>query len=751
MKDAGQTQNTSYTVEYYKDNVKVDADSYKKTSTAWINDDPAQIAIQETIDTANNKYAGYKLDSTNPTTVPAKDALVDSGTVIKIYYVKDDTVKKELSYTVEYYKDGVKVAGDTQTETAEVWVNAPDTLTVDQTKINVTNKYVGYKFEKTEPGTIPSSIADKGVIKVYYVAVDGIKYTVEYYYQQPTGENDYKLEGSTERAGVTDTTATLLGDDKKVNITTSSAYSWNAEKTVDSQKINGDGSTTLKVYFDLGYQVVYFYRDSEESEYKELESSGYIYQKNNHILKPNATFDGDWVTTGSAYTWNFEDDSVSDKVDLFKDAFHTLYLYATGMVTPKDEGNINVTKQVVGNNTAQDYEFTLELTPEQVKGDRDLTTEEANQLAIWNGKVSAKETDWNEALAAKNTARKSFIGTGVTVTTDSMVKFARVDEDGTVYGLFDSDVTSPSALLYDFESVKTADATLMGEIADFIDGLTAEVVNDVTDLFAAVAEAFGEKVEGVTLLFNAEAAQDMFAKVSAATVAEEEYNTVVADRQAFLSSTKITKPAEVTLVAKHQDDTTQEFVLNEDSADQNCYYDAASGQYIFKFTINASATQSGWMSFDVQVASGSAISFVLKETGNGGADSTTVNNGVYTIDGISGEVTSGSSLQYVFVNTFEGNTPVDPVDPGKPDDPTDPDIEIEDPDVPLTDPEEPVIEIEDPDVPLIDVPGEEVEIDEPEVPLGDAPQTGDNSNTIPFVVLMLAAACGLVVTRRKFN
>ena len=93
----------------------------------------------------------------------------------------------------------------------------------------------------------------------------------------------------------------------------------------------------------------------------------------------------------------------------------------------------------------------------------------------------------------------------------------------------------------------------------------------------------------------------------------------------------------------------------------------------------------------------------------------------------------------------------DPWDPWTPTDPTDPDIEIEDPDVPLAEPEEPVIEIEDPDVPLIDVPGEEVEIDEPEVPLGDAPQTGDNSNTIPFVVLMLAAACGLVVTRRKFN
>ena len=587
---------------------------------------------------------------------------------------------------------------------------------------------------------------------------DGIKYTVEYYYQQPTGENDYKLEGSTERAGVTDTLAILLGSDKKVNITTSSAYSWNAEKTVDNQRINGDSSTTLKVYFDLGYKVVYFYRDSEESEYKALENSGYIYQKNNHILKPNAVFDGTWVTTGSAYTWNFAEDTVESKVGLFKDAFHTLYLYATGMVTPKDEGNINVTKQVVGNNTAQDYEFTLELTPEQVKGDRDLTTEEANELAIWNGKVSAKETDLADAIKARNTAVDEFMKTGVTVTTDSALKFARVDEDGNVYGLFDGDVTSPSALLYDFDSLATADATLMGEIAEFINGLTAEVVNDVTELFAAVKEAFSEKVDGFSLLFNAEKAQEMFAKVSAVTVAEGEYNDVVAERQAFLSSTKITKPAEVTLVAKYQDDSTQEFVLNENASDQNCYYDAASGKYIFKFTINASSTQSGWMSFDVQVASGSAINFVLKETGNGGADSTTVNNAPYTLDGVAEKVTSGSSLQYVFKNIFEdGSTPppVGPVDPWPPVDPVDPpEVIIPDPEPPLVepvDPTEPTEEITDPDVPLIDVPGEEVEIPEPEVPLGDAPKTGDANNAVPFVVLMMAAGLGLVITRRRFN
>ena len=94
----------------------------------------------------------------------------------------DDSQTKDLSYTVEYYKDGEKVDTDTQTETKTVQVLEPDTLAVDRSKINTTDKYYGYKLEKTDPTPIPESIKDKGVIKVYYVKDDSqtkdTKYTV---------------------------------------------------------------------------------------------------------------------------------------------------------------------------------------------------------------------------------------------------------------------------------------------------------------------------------------------------------------------------------------------------------------------------------------------------------------------------------------------------------------------------------------------------------------------------------------------
>ena len=63
--------------------------------------------------------------------------------------------------------------------TEKVWINSTQTtLTVKTDEINTTNKYEGYKFEKTDPETIPETIVNNGVIKVYYVKEDTPDYTV---------------------------------------------------------------------------------------------------------------------------------------------------------------------------------------------------------------------------------------------------------------------------------------------------------------------------------------------------------------------------------------------------------------------------------------------------------------------------------------------------------------------------------------------------------------------------------------------
>ena len=183
-------------------------------------------------------------------------------------------------------------------------------------------------------------------------------------------------------------------------------------------------------------------------------------------------------------------------------------------------------------------------------------------------------------------------------------------------------------------------------------------------------------------------------------------------------------------------------------------------QYLFQLKDGENA------SFDLKAvaSTGSAlIWFQLDET-SAGEDvgfTTELTGEESAVSGLSGIgcVDENGVYTFGYVNTFtyEADRPTDPEDPTDPErprdpsDPREPDVDIEDPDVPLAEPGEPPIEIEDPDVPLTDVPGEPIEIDEPEVPLGDAPKTGDSSNAIPFVVLMMVGITGLAITRRKFN
>ena len=176
----------SYTVEYYKDGQIVSGDTQTVKTEVQVLQPDTLTVNKDTINTVN-KYYGYKFEKTDPTTIPET---VSNGDVIKVYYVIDEEAKKELSYTVEYYKDGEIVSGDTQTVKTEVQVLQPDTLTVNKDTINTVNKYYGYKFEKTDPTTIPETVSNGDVIKVYYVKRTDLTYTVHYYYNGIEAEEE---------------------------------------------------------------------------------------------------------------------------------------------------------------------------------------------------------------------------------------------------------------------------------------------------------------------------------------------------------------------------------------------------------------------------------------------------------------------------------------------------------------------------------------------------------------------------------
>ena len=141
------------------------------------------------------------------------DTAVTQDITLYAKWEKDGHATKELSYTVEYYKDGVEVEADKQVEKQSVWAGAPNTLTVDASKINTTNKYDGYKLNGTATGEIPSTIENDGVIKVYYVKDDSqtqtLNYTIIQHFRDGKGNPTTENPDITTNKATTDAQAAL--------------------------------------------------------------------------------------------------------------------------------------------------------------------------------------------------------------------------------------------------------------------------------------------------------------------------------------------------------------------------------------------------------------------------------------------------------------------------------------------------------------------------------------------------------------
>ena len=182
--DENQTKELSYTVEYYKNGKKVENDTQVEVVTVHVLQPNTLQVNQDKINT-ENKYVGYKLEKTNPETIPSE---INNGGIIKVYYILDDGQTKTLTYTVNYYKDGNLVKEDTETIYETKQVLESDTLTVKSEEINIKDKYVGYKFVKTNPELIPEVIENKGVIDVYYEK-DTFTYEVRYYFNRVLDES----------------------------------------------------------------------------------------------------------------------------------------------------------------------------------------------------------------------------------------------------------------------------------------------------------------------------------------------------------------------------------------------------------------------------------------------------------------------------------------------------------------------------------------------------------------------------------
>ena len=514
-------------------------------------------------------------------------------------------------------------------------------------------------------------------------------------------------------------------------------------------RVAADGSTVLKAFFDQKFRVIFKYADESMLTQNVIKDTGYVYGLGDAVVFPAFTEDLE------AAVWKTEDgtevafiDAISgDNLDLFALEDNTLVLYTTAKVKPLAVGDLVIRKVVTGDQAPAGASFDFTLEVQVTLPDKTLTADEAKELQGYNADVVFSEKALKEAEADLNDAVKLF-SKHAKATTISAYEFIMTDDgDETLFGY----TTTGSAYQYTTGSVYEFDAYDSFEVTG--EDVEKSLLDEIIDFFRALALAetqpedeeelltmLAEEVDSTTnsaISFRLTDAYNLMDAVKAFAEADAEYANAKAAQEAFLKEAGLAKW--ITINGEKYD------LFKVEGED---YYTTTGGAITFTLKDGQS------MGFTFDVTSGSAIRYVVTEVNDDNLVSVhehgiTVNEdntqkwgeGTLLSGKVAiGNVTTGSATGFTFTNDYGnkqgGGTYVPPTII------TPPEIEIEDPEVPLDEPEIP-------EEPVIEEPG--IEIEEPEVPLGDAPRTGDATNAVPFMALMLFAMAGLVATRRRFN
>ncbi|MBD5456626.1 MAG: hypothetical protein HDR23_09235, partial [Lachnospiraceae bacterium] len=151
----------------------------------------------------------------------------------------------DISYTVEYYKDGVKADTDTFTESV---LSNRNTLTVQPID---KNKYTDYEFDHyevddVEVSELPETVENGAVIKVYYKSMTAI-YTVRHLYQNITDD------GYTETVAYRQELSGTIGAKTNAQAKTETGFT---AKAVTQETIKADGTTIVNIYYDRNVHTV---------------------------------------------------------------------------------------------------------------------------------------------------------------------------------------------------------------------------------------------------------------------------------------------------------------------------------------------------------------------------------------------------------------------------------------------------------------------------------------------------------------
>ncbi len=243
---------TKYTVQHWLENA--DDDGYTMVTPATEYSDDVYAAT--TVTAVPNTYSEYtysedKTRDENPgLTVTASGAsgtvLADGSLVIKLYYTRN---VYDITYRFENNPENVTLPNghdDVKTGASVdlADIDEPDGYTFD-----------GWYYGNTKVGDRLTMPAHDVELTGKFIPASGVSYAVEYYLQNLDGTGYEKSNESYTRTGTT-------GEYVVADTKTFPGFSFNvnAEGTKWNGHIEGDGSLTLKLYYDRNsYKVTYYY------------------------------------------------------------------------------------------------------------------------------------------------------------------------------------------------------------------------------------------------------------------------------------------------------------------------------------------------------------------------------------------------------------------------------------------------------------------------------------------------------------
>jgi uncharacterized repeat protein (TIGR02543 family) len=224
---------TPYKVEHYL----VDA-----WNVATLKNTDNLMGVTDTLAAYSGKtYPGYTLKLSDPRTVIGLNIAGNGSTVIKLYYAPNPNTPYQVSHLKSV--EGAITPERTQTRTGIT------TSIVSEAPISI----AGYTYAPTYPGTLTSaSIAGDGSthLKLFYKANPNTPYKVEHY----KVEQDFSatLQATENLTGMTDTLAQYT-----LRSYPGYALDLNHPDSTAGATINGDGSTVIRLYYVVTFDVAF--------------------------------------------------------------------------------------------------------------------------------------------------------------------------------------------------------------------------------------------------------------------------------------------------------------------------------------------------------------------------------------------------------------------------------------------------------------------------------------------------------------